>query len=109
MVADTDHIEKKYFTIGEAADLLKVNPSLIRFWEKEFATLKPRKTDGGTRKYNHEDLETLQRIYQLVKVEGFTLAGAREKLKEKNSTDLEKVRIKLTALRNFLQELKEQI
>lgn len=104
-----DHIEKKYFTIGEVADALKVPTSMIRFWEKEFPQLKPRKTDGGIRKYDAQDLELLKRIYQLVKVEGFTLAGAREKLKERNTSDIEQVKVKLTSLRNFLLELKEQL
>jgi DNA-binding transcriptional MerR regulator len=74
-------IEKKYFTIGEAADMLGVNRSVLRFWETEFEEISPRKTRKGRRMYNHKDIELLQQIHFLVKVKKFTLQGAREKLR----------------------------
>ncbi|MFY8021471.1 MAG: MerR family transcriptional regulator [Bacteroidia bacterium] len=105
-----DEIEKLYFTIGEVAEELKLSPSLIRFWEKEFSELSPRKTSKGTRKYSKEDKETIKLIYQLVKVEGHTLSGAKEKLKIKNKlADKSAITDKLLNLKQFLSELKEQL
>lgn len=106
-----DKVEKKYFTIGEVASELNVSTSLIRFWEKEFTRLRPRKTQGGTRKFSQEDVLLLKRIYQLVKIEGFTLPGAKEKLKEKDlhSNPVEEVKIKLQDIRKFLLELKNNL
>jgi DNA-binding transcriptional MerR regulator len=105
-----DEIEKLYFTIGEVSDLLKLNPSLIRFWEKEFNELSPRKTSKGTRKFSLEDIETIKIIYQLVKIEGHTLPGAKEKLKIKNKlADKSAITDRLLNLKQFLTELKEQL
>jgi DNA-binding transcriptional MerR regulator len=81
--------------------MLELPVSLLRFWEKEFQQfVKPRKTKGGTRKYSKADIETIALIKQLVKVEGYTLDGAREKLKLRN-----KVADK-TAIVNHLNDLK---
>jgi len=76
-------VEKLYYSIGEVAERLGVNPSLIRFWEKEFPEIRPQKTSKGNRQFTIQDISLLENIYRLVKVEGFTLAGAREHLKEK--------------------------
>jgi len=75
-------IEKLYYTIGEVAALFEVNPSLIRFWEKEFDILKPTKNKKGNRLFTRQDIQHLKSIYHLVKERGFTLQGARDKLKE---------------------------
>jgi DNA-binding transcriptional MerR regulator len=106
-----DNIEKKYFTIGEVAQKLGVSSSLIRFYEKEFSMLNPRKSKGGTRKYNLADLHLLQRIIQLVKTEGFTIAGAKEKLKsnEPSADAAEEIKLKLNNLKTFLLELKTNL
>ncbi len=108
---NSESIEKLNFTIGEIAEILQVAPSLIRFWEKEFDSLKPRKTSGGTRKYSKEDLSLLKTIYQLVKVEGYTLQGAKEKLKlnpDKQEIKTEIVN-KLNNLKTFLVKLKDDL
>jgi DNA-binding transcriptional MerR regulator len=74
-------IEKKYFTIGEVAEQLGVATSLLRFWEQEFINLRPAlKYKNGSRKYTLEDVEKVNKIHYLVKVRGFTLAGARQEL-----------------------------
>lgn len=107
----SERIEKVNFTIGEAAEILQVAPSLIRFWEKEFESLKPRKTSGGTRKYSKEDLALLKTIYQLVKIEGHTLQGAKEKLKlnpDKREVKTE-IATKLNDLKSFLLKLKNDL
>ena len=78
--------EKLYYSIGEVADAFEVNPSLIRFWEKEFQIISPKKTQSGTRKFSAKDIEKLELIYTLVKERGFTLEGAKKQLKEGNKS-----------------------
>jgi len=77
--------DKRYYSIGEVASAFKVNTSLIRFWEQEFNVLKPKKNKKGNRLFTNEDIKNLQLIYRLVKEQGFTLEGAKKKLKEKQS------------------------
>ncbi len=74
---------KQYYKIGEVAKAFGVNTSLIRFWEKEFTLIKPKKNKKGNRLFRPEDIKNLQLIYHLVKEKGFTLDGAKKKLKEK--------------------------
>ena len=73
--------EKLYYSIGEVSKALSVNTSLLRYWEKEFDILNPKKTVKGTRKYSSIDIKNLKLIYNLLKVRGFTIEGAKEKLK----------------------------
>ena len=73
--------EKLYYGIGEISEAFNVNASLIRFWEKEFEILKPKKNSKGTRRYSSIDIEKLQTIHHLVKEKGYTLDGAKEQLK----------------------------
>jgi merR family transcriptional regulator protein len=80
--------DKLYYSIGEVAKGFGVNTSLIRFWEKEFAIISPRKSTTGSRKFTPEDVKKLQLIYHLVKEKGFTLEGARQRLKEENQKTL---------------------
>jgi DNA-binding transcriptional MerR regulator len=104
-------IEKLYYTIGEVSDLFGVNPSLIRFWEKEFEELNPRKNRKGNRLYSQKDLENLRTIYHLVKERGFTLEGARKKLKE-NPDEVDasaEVVSKLLEIRSFLIDLRDKL
>ena len=74
---------KQYYRIGEVAKAFGVNTSLIRFWEKEFDIIKPKKNKKGNRLFRPNDIKNLQLIYHLVKEKGFTLDGAKKKLKEK--------------------------
>ena len=104
-------VEKVYYTIGEVAELFEVNASLIRYWEKEFDILKPTKNKKGNRLFTKEDLDVLRIIYHLVKERGFTLQGAREKLKN-NREEVEKTSEVVDTLReikSFLLEIKEQL
>ncbi|KQC33104.1 MULTISPECIES: MerR family transcriptional regulator [Nonlabens] len=73
--------EKLYYTMGEVTKAFDVNPSLIRFWEKEFDILQPKKNARGNRKFSQADVKNLQTIYHLVKERGFTLEGARDYMK----------------------------
>ena len=74
--------EKMYYSIGEVADKFGVNTSLIRFWEKEFAVIKPHKNSNGVRVFTASDVDNFHLIYHLVKEKGLTLAGAKQALKD---------------------------
>lgn len=73
---------KLYYSIGEVAAMFGVNESLLRFWEKEFDTIKPKKNTKGTRSYTKEDIEDIRQIFFLVKEKGMTLIGAKKRIKE---------------------------
>lgn len=74
-------VEKLYWAIGEVATELEVNTSLIRYWEKEFGMIRPKRTGRGDRLYVRKDIELLKHIKHLVKEKGFTLQGAKEQLR----------------------------
>ncbi len=76
-------LSKLYYSIGEVAELLQVNASLLRFWEKEFNLSVSKKNKKGNRLYTAKEIEKIQRIYHFVKVEGYTLEGAKKALKSK--------------------------
>ena len=103
--------EKRYYGIGEVAKAFKVNASLIRFWEKEFDALKPKKNAKGNRKFTPEDIKNLKFIYHLVKERGFTLEGAKTHLKEEKKQALEKFVIieKLESIKAQLNKIKTQL
>lgn len=82
---DTSTLTKLYYSIGEVAKLFDVNTSLIRFWEKEFTQIQPKKNSKGNRLFTVKDIEHFNKIYQLVKLEGYTLDGAKKALKSKAS------------------------
>jgi len=73
---------KLFYSIGEVAAMFDVNESLLRFWEKEFDTIKPKKNAKGTRSYTKADIEDIRLIYHLVKERGMTLVGAKKRIKE---------------------------
>ncbi len=108
----TSHkIEKIYYNIGEVAELFEVNQSLIRFWEKEFDILNPQKNKKGNRLFTKQDLETLKLIYHLVKERGYTLQGAKDKLKQNRENVVNTVQIidSLNQVKGFLLELKKEL
>ncbi|HLV37988.1 MerR family transcriptional regulator [Xanthomarina sp.] len=103
--------EKRYYSIGEVAKAFDVNTSLIRFWEKEFDVLKPKKNAKGNRKFTPEDIHNLKFIYHLVKERGFTLDGAKAHLKEEKKKPLETFEIinKLKNIKAQLLKIKDQL
>lgn len=104
-------IEKLFYSIGEVSNILKVNVSLIRFWEKEFDNLKPRKNKKGNRLFTKKDLDCLKLIFFLVKEKGFTIKGAKKVLKN-NKTHLEEnifLKDKLTEIKDFLISLRSSL
>ena len=102
-------IEKLYYSIGEVAKILNVNVSLVRFWEKEFDILQPKKNKKGNRMFTVADFENLKLIFHLVKERGFTLEGAKNKLKENKEDTINNFEIisRLKEIRSFLVESKE--
>ena len=97
MLPEEENPDKLYYSISEVSKMLGVNASLVRFWEKEFDILKPKKNSKGNRQFTKEDVGNLRLIYHLVKEQGHTLQGANEKIKNINE------RI------NFLQSEKENL
>ncbi len=104
-------IEKLYYSIGEVAKIFDVNVSLIRFWEKEFDILKPKKNKKGNRMFTPKDLKNLKIIFHLVKERGFTLEGAKKKLKENKSDTIDNIEIvnRLKKVKKFLLEIAEEL
>jgi DNA-binding transcriptional MerR regulator len=101
-------IEKLYYTIGEVADLLGENTSLVRFWSDKFSShIKPERNKKGNRKYSAEDLKTLKTIHYLVKERGMTLEGAQARLKnnKEGSDNRAEVVTRLNAIKQELLEI----
>jgi len=111
MLRKKTKIEKVYYTIGEVAELFEVNTSLIRYWEKEFDILKPAKNKKGNRLFTQQDIDNLRIIYHLVKERGFTLQGARDKLRENKEDVVNKVATiaALNRVKEYLLEIKAQL
>jgi DNA-binding transcriptional MerR regulator len=104
-------IEKLYYSIGEVAEMFNVKTSLIRFWEKEFDIIKPKKNKKGNRLFTKEDIDNFHIIYHLVKEKGMTLKGAKKKMKE-NREDTEhnfEIIKSLESIKEMLIEVKESI
>lgn len=102
---------KIYYAIGEVSKMFDVNTSLIRFWEKEFDIIKPKKNKKGNRLFTKKDVENFHVIFHLVKERGFTLEGAKKKLKDNKGDTIENVEIvkSLQKIKSFLIELKEEL
>jgi len=102
--------DKKYYSIGEVAKILDVRTSNIRYWTNEFA-LKVRTTRKGDRLYTPEQVKEMRTIYHLVKGRGFTISGAKTKLKESKKVSVGSIDLKdsLLQLRNKLVQLKNSI
>lgn len=91
--------------------MFEVNPSLIRFWEKEFSVIKPKKNKKGNRLFTKKDLDQLTLIHHLVKEKGYTLEGARKKMREKKDEKLDEVEMlkSLKKVKAFLESLKDEL
>ena len=86
-------LTKLYYTIGEVATMFNVNTSLIRFWEKEFTIIQPKKNKKGNRLFTPKDIINFNNIYNLVKEQGFTLEGAKNALKVNNLQNINSVKL----------------
>ncbi len=107
----THHVDRLYYTIGEVAKMFEVNTSLIRFWEKEFDIIKPKKNKKGNRLFTPKDVDNFHIIFHLVKEKGYTLNGAKEWLaqnRDKVDTNTEVIKT-LKNIRTFLLDVKERL
>jgi len=111
MASKEKKIKKIYYSIGEVAAMFDVNKSLIRFWEKEFIIIKPKKNKKGNRYFTEKDINNFKIIFHLVKERGYTLDGAKKKLRENKEdtiknveivSQLKDIRIQLVAIREVL-------
>ena len=102
---------KRYYTIGEIAKAFNVNTSLLRFREKEFKEIQPKKKQSGARKYTPEDVIIIEKIYLLLKQKGLTIEGAKKQLKIKSSVDENHQSIiqKLEIVKANLEMIKEKL
>tara|TARA_B110000495_G_C22489025_1_gene301352 strand:+ start:21 stop:350 length:330 start_codon:yes stop_codon:yes gene_type:complete len=103
--------DKLYYSIGEVSKAFNVNSSLLRFWEKEFDELQPKKKVNGIRKYNSKDIETLRKIYHLLKVKKMTIQGAKNNLiNHKNKINKHLIlREKLEKIKYELEKIKSNL
>ncbi|MDT8414094.1 MAG: MerR family transcriptional regulator [Flavobacteriaceae bacterium] len=103
--------DKLYYGIGEVAEAFSVNTSLIRFWEKEFEELQPKKNAKGDRKFSKNDIASLELIYHLLKEKGYTIAGAKAYLKTNKKQTLDKMEMisKLEFVKNELIQIKNEL
>ena len=104
-------IEKLFYPIGEVAKIFDVSVSSIRYWEKEFNILKPKKNKKGNRMFTKKDLDNLQIIYHLIKERGFTLEGAKKKLRDNKKDTIDNLGIitNLKNIRKFLVQFREEL
>ena len=120
-MVNPDSLTKRYYKIGEVAKMFGVATSLIRYWEGEFSELRPQKNNKGVRRFLKEDVLVVDKIYDLVKVKGYKLDGAKLALADKNYQvsevthyvrDLEKlkeIKNELLAIRRNLSNIRDQL
>jgi len=107
--------DKLYYKIGEIAKAFNVKTSLIRYWEKEFKTLHPKKNKNGSRLFTKKDVASLQHIYRLVKEKGYTLEGAKQKIREKRAEGSDEfstnqdVILRLENIKSELKQIRNQL
>jgi len=101
---------KLYYRIGEVAQAVGVQPHVLRYWESEFGTIRPQKSARGQRVYSHKDLEKLIRVKELLHTDGYTIAGAKKKMrdaspavKESNNQAAQRMRTELCAIRDDIR------
>jgi len=103
--------EKRYYKIGEVAKAFDVNTSLIRFWEKEFDVIKPKKNAKGNRLFTPDDIANFKLIFNLVKERGFTLEGAKTQLKQhpEKTVNNHEIISRLETVKAALVKIKNQL
>ena len=111
MTLNNKPTEKLFFKISEVAEMFNVNISAVRFWEKEFDILNPHKNKKGNRLFTPKDIKNIQIIYHLLKERGFTVEGAKKKLKENKTDTIDNIEIvtHLKEIRSFLVNLREEL
>ena len=100
---------KLYYSISEVAKKTSIKPYVLRFWEKEFSHLKPKKNRAGNRSYQQKDIDLINQIKHLLYEEGYTIEGAKAKLKDLKHDDLGAVVAEKMRLQNLLVEIRKEI
>lgn len=98
-------IERIYWTIGEVAEQLGVNTSLLRYWEKEFGALRPKRTGKGDRLYTKDDIAKIREIQTLLKERGFTIVGAKEQLRAAKKVEEQRPAVPEASVREAIERL----
>lgn len=98
-------MDKIYFSIAEVADMFNMSQSNLRFWEKEFKQLNPKRNDKGTRFYTREDIAVIKKIFFLIEEQNLTLAGVKRKLSQRKD-DVDKQHEIYERLKTIRKELK---
>ncbi len=108
MFDDKDQELKRYYSIGEVAEIFGVSRSLIRYWESEFDNIRPQKNAKGERRYTKANIEQIRLVYELVKERGFTIQGAKHELKDRREHQRrrDEVIARLKEIRSFLETLR---
>ena len=111
MALNSKPTEKLFYKISEVAKMFAMNISAVRYWEKEFEILNPKKNKKGNRLFTTKDIKNLQIIYHLVKERGFTIEGAKKKLTENKEDTIDNIEIvnHLRDIREFLVKLREEL
>lgn len=105
--SENQPLSKLYYSIGEVADMLHVNASLLRFWEKEFNLVVSKKNKKGNRLFSVKEIEHIKRIYHFVKIEGYTLDGAKKALKQKEKITVDETTTATTSSTLVTQSTKQ--
>lgn len=100
---------KLYYRIGEVAEVVGVEPHVLRYWESEFRTIRPQKSPKGQRVYSRKDLEKLLRVKDLLYTEGYTIAGAKKRLREGADSSAQNHEKKVEKLRQELRGIGDEI
>ena len=106
---EIENLDKLYYSIGEVAKMFNVNISLIRYWEKEFPIIRPKKNQKGNRQFTKKDIENIHKIHYLVKDRKMTLDGAKNYLKNNNGISNFELVKTLQGIRAMVVELKETL
>ena len=101
--------EKLYYSISEVARITRLEPYVLRFWEKEFPMLKPKKNRGGNRIYQKSDIEMVNRIKHLLYRENYTIEGARNRLRAVKPTQEKQELATSAKLRTIIGEIRKDI
>lgn len=103
-----DSIDKKYYKISEVAEILNIPTSTLRFWEKEFTIIKPKRNAKNTRFYTPKDIETIRMVYYLVKEKGLKLDAAQQEIKVNRHNVSQRFEI-IERLKGVREQLKEML
>ena len=103
-------LDKRYYTIGEVAEMFQVSKSLIRFWENEFDSLRPHKNSKGDRRFTPQNIRQFELIHELVKERGFTLDGAKQEIKRQQKFQKKKSQVlnSLQEIKSFLEQIRDR-